>query len=71
MMVGQVAIVTSGARGIGRGISEVLTAAGMRVAIVQPDLDSARRAANEMAGARGFAADVRDREQVNAMVASV
>lgn len=71
MMRGQVVIVTGGATGIGRGISEVLSDAGMMVAMVQPNLAQARQAAAEVAGARGFAADVRDREQVEAMVASV
>lgn len=71
MLSGQVIIVTGGATGIGWGISEVLTAQGARVAIVQPSLNQATEAAAKLTGACGFAADIRRREEVDSMVAAV
>ena len=67
MLNGQVIIVTGGATGIGLGISAVLASLGARIAMVQPDV--AQTAG--VPGAQGFVADVRDREQVNRMVAEV
>jgi NAD(P)-dependent dehydrogenase (short-subunit alcohol dehydrogenase family) len=71
MLTGQVIIVTGGATGIGRGITDVLTAKGARVAIVQPALAQAQTAAATITGARGFAADSRRLDEVEAMVAAV
>lgn len=42
---GQVAIVTGGAKGIGLGIAQVLSAEGVRVVIADLDLDGATEAA--------------------------
>lgn len=71
MLNGHVVIVTGGATGIGRGIAGVLTEKGARVAIVQPELAQAQAAAETLPGARGFSADIRYREQVEAMVTAV
>ncbi|MBS1873289.1 MAG: SDR family oxidoreductase [Acidobacteria bacterium] len=65
---GRVAIVTGGATGIGHGVATVLAERGARVAIVQPSIEQAEQGAATVAGAVGFAADVRDRAAVNAMV---
>jgi 3-oxoacyl-[acyl-carrier protein] reductase len=70
----QVAVVTGGARGIGRGIASVLAAEGARVVIADVDGAEARRAAGELAegGAEALAVptDVTDRSSVDAMAAA-
>ncbi|MBS1861841.1 MAG: glucose 1-dehydrogenase, partial [Actinobacteria bacterium] len=69
---GQVAIVTGGARGIGRGIATVLAGEGARVAIADLDRDAAERTATELpGGAIGVGVDVVDRAAVEAMAATV
>jgi 3-oxoacyl-[acyl-carrier protein] reductase len=70
------ALVTGGARGIGRAICQMLAECGARVAINYQQNDAAARetlAAVEAAGARGCLAqaDVADEKAVGAMVASV
>ena len=63
---GRVALVSGGARGLGRGITDGLLAAGARVAVCgrsQPD--------ELPAGARFFGADVRDAGAVDGLVAAV
>jgi 3-oxoacyl-[acyl-carrier protein] reductase len=70
---GRKALVTGGSRGIGRGIALALAAAGADVAIgyrrERADAENVVKAI-EARGRRGaaFAADVRDREAVRAMV---
>jgi 3-oxoacyl-[acyl-carrier protein] reductase len=66
----QVAVVTGGARGIGRGIATVLAAEGARVVIVDLDGELAERAASDLGGL-AIAADVVDRASVDQMAARV
>jgi 3-oxoacyl-[acyl-carrier protein] reductase len=66
----QVAVVTGGARGIGRGIAAVLAAEGARVVIVDVDADVGEDTAAAL-GARAVAADVTDRSSVEAMASRV
>jgi NAD(P)-dependent dehydrogenase (short-subunit alcohol dehydrogenase family) len=69
-MQASVAIVTGGATGIGRGIATVLSEHGVRVAIVQPTLEQAESGAASIPNAIGLAADIRDADAAEAMVAS-
>jgi 2-deoxy-D-gluconate 3-dehydrogenase len=71
MVRGQVIIVTGGATGIGKGISQILSSEGARVGIVQPDIEQARAAADAIDGAKPFVADISDIDQVRTMVESV
>lgn len=67
----RVAIVTGGARGIGRAIAARMVASGWRVVVADIDGDAATETAAALAGpvaARPFAVDVRDRARVEAMV---
>ncbi|HEY1514459.1 MAG TPA: glucose 1-dehydrogenase [Gaiellaceae bacterium] len=66
----QVAVVTGGARGIGRGIATVLAAEDARVVIVDLDGELAERAASDLGGL-AIAADVVDRASVDQMAARV
>jgi 3-oxoacyl-[acyl-carrier protein] reductase len=66
----QVAVVTGGARGIGRGIAAVLSAEGATVVIVDLDAELGNTVAGELGGL-AVSADVTDRDSVNAMAARV
>ena len=74
-LTGQVAIITGGARGIGRGIASVLGHEGARVVLCDQDRDAVERTAQELR-AEGLDAtvqlvDVSDRAAVSAMAGSV
>ena len=65
---GQVALVTGGNRGIGRGIVEALAGEGAGVVLTARSRDSAEAAAREVGGATvGLACDVRSHDQVRAV----
>jgi NAD(P)-dependent dehydrogenase (short-subunit alcohol dehydrogenase family) len=73
---GKVALVTGGARNLGRDMACALAEAGADVAITGRGLEAAQKTASEIAvetGRRitGFACDVRYEEQVSAMVEAV
>src|SRR6059036_3935118 len=71
----KVAVVTGGARSLGRADAEALAAEGCRVAILDLNAEGAEEAAKEITGsagvARGYACDVRDSAQVSGVVAAV
>jgi 3-oxoacyl-[acyl-carrier protein] reductase len=72
MLTGRVAIVTGGARGLGKGFTQGLAAFGAKVAIADRKENAAREVEREIRGAGGQAlaigCDVRDGEQVRRMV---
>lgn len=65
---GKSVIVTGASKGIGKGIARVFAAQGARVMVVARNGEAAAATAKELGGgARSFAADVADWEQVQAM----
>ena len=67
-----IAIVTGGSRGIGRGIAEALLAEGWKVWICSRSQESVDKAVQEMGGQiQGRPVDVRDQGQVEAFVKEV
>lgn len=74
-IAGKVALVTGGARSLGRADATVLAGEGCRVAVVDLNADGAEEAAKELraagAVARGYACDIRDTGQVTDTVARI
>ena len=72
---GQVALVTGGGSGIGRGIADTLAALGAHVVLASRKLERVEAAAAEIRATGGrasaVAVDVRDSDRVNAMIESV
>ena len=75
LFAGQVALITGGGSGIGRGIADLLAALGCHVVLASRKLERVEAAAAEIVGAGGkasaLAVDVRETERVRAMVAQV
>ena len=67
----RVALVTGASGGIGAATARALAARGCRVAITYRDRRQAAEALAEEIGGRAFPLDLRDREQVAALVAAV
>lgn len=70
---GQVALVTGGSRGIGRGIAHALAEAGAAVAVIGRNEERARSVAEELPGTghAAFSCDVADADQARETVAAV
>lgn len=64
----KVAIVTGGGRGFGAAIAHAYGAEGARVIVSDVDAESAERVARAIDGAESFPCDVREEEQVRALV---
>src|ERR1700712_2188350 len=62
---GQTAVITGGARGIGRATAEAFVAAGAHAVLVDRDLDEAKKAAAALGDAEPHALDVTDENAVN------
>jgi len=72
---GQVALITGGGSGIGRGIADVLASLGAHVVLASRKLERVEQAAAEIRStggrATGVAVDVREQERVQSMIADV
>ena len=74
-IAGKVALVTGGARSLGKADATILAGEGCKVAIVDLNADGAEEAARELTAAggvaRGYACDIRDTAQVQDAVGRV
>src|SRR5512144_1595149 len=71
ILVGRVALVTGGARGIGKATAAAFVREGMRVAIGDLDVEAARATAQELGGGTvALPLNVTDRASVDAFVAA-
>ena len=74
-IAGRVALVTGGARSLGKADATVLAGEGCKVAIVDLNAEGAEEAAQELTTAggvvRGYACDIRDTGQVQDVVARI
>lgn len=71
-LAGKVAIVTGAGGGFGEAIAKLFAAQGARVAVLDIRLDAAERVATDIGGdAFAVAADVGERQQVDAAIAAV
>src|ERR1700740_1399965 len=69
ILAGETAAITGGARGIGRATAEALLGVGMRVAIGDVDLETARKPASELGpSVVALPLDVTDRESFAAFL---
>ena len=72
---GQVALITGGGSGIGRGIADLLAALGAHVVLASRKQERVEQAAAEIRAsggrASGVAVDVREQERVQTMIADV
>ena len=62
---GQIAVITGGARGIGRATAEAFVAAGARAVLVDRDFEEAKRAAAALGNAEAHAMDVTSEAEVD------
>ena len=71
IIVGQVAAITGGGRGIGRATAKALAREGVKIAIGDLDAESAQQVADEIgSGAIGLPLDVTDRDSFAAFIAA-